>query len=318
MKKKIKLYILIFVPIICIILLVCCFSIYKYLRKNVQYIGTPETISLPLEKLMYNYQGKPVEIGIWNLNVKVNGIKCRLILDTGSPVSVLSKEFCQKHSLTGKKVSPFVFRSNIEDDNLLKVYAPLEVGNIKLAQSLFYATNLEHITNNASPPPAGVLGADFLNQYIYSINMRDGILKIISEADYDNIAGDKVPIAIRVDQIYINLDIDKKPVEFVLDTGCSISEVNGDDFKHLTRMPRKHSAPGFDINSNYSSVSDTIELPDFKFGTSTIKTPLFSVSEEDVNLIGANLLKHFNIVINPVTKCMIITPNCPHPTNNKN
>ncbi len=252
---------------------------------------------------------KPFDAGLWQLAAKVNGIECRLILDTGASHSALSKDFCRRHSLTGKKIWANPFTSNVKDDQLFQVNVPLEVGKIKVAESPFIAMNLEHWADDALVPLAGILGSDFLNKYIYSINMQDGILVIIREADYDKKGGVEMPIAIRNNLIYFNLDIEGKPVEFLLDSGRYVSDINESDFANSKGKYEKYSGTHFDINSTYLFEGHKVKLTGIKFGPVIFTNAEFRLSDE--NIIGVNALKWVNIVVNPLTKCMILTPSKP-------
>jgi predicted aspartyl protease len=306
MRKK-RVLCLIFTPIV-VMLLFGYFWYFKH-SENVQYIGSSETISLPLEHYMLADPNKPLDTGIWQLAAKVNGIECRLILDTGASHSALSKDFCRRHSLTGKKILANPFTSNVKDGQLFKVNVQLEVGKVKLAESSFIAMNLEHWADDALVPLAGILGSDFLNKYIYSINMRDGILGIIREADYDKNAGVEMPIAIRNNHVYFNLDIKGKTVEFLLDSGRYVSDIDESDFANLKGKYEKYSGSYFDINSTYLYEGQKVTLTGIKFGPAIFTNAEFRLSDE--NIIGVNVLKWVNVVVNPLTKCMILTPSNP-------
>ncbi len=309
MRMTSRMVTVISVPIVCTLLL----GWFTFFKKPIQietakYIGVQESVSIPLEKYLIKKPGKEkrYDIKLKLITVLINGIECRLILDTGASQTVLFKEFCKEHSIVGKKIRIDKKTSDVKVDQAYEANVQLELNKMQATVLPVMVLKNPFIVAEANVHAVGILGSDYLNQYIYSVNMQDDILRFIPEADYPNVAsGVEVPIEIRHNLIYFMLDIEGKLVEFILDTGRTISQVNKSDFKHKEIKHDSHKSLCIDINGQRLLTTDIIELTNIRFGSLQIVRADFSAMDE--NIIGANILELNEIIINPKKKRMIIS-----------
>ena len=106
------------------------------------------------------------------INLKVNGKKCRFLLDTGASHSVIDKSYFEKS--LGKKKLKTVKQSTTglhssTDESHFGILKELTVGKLTVKNYLVAAVDLRHVNLTYSsikkPKIQGILGSDILLKY---------------------------------------------------------------------------------------------------------------------------------------------------------
>jgi len=140
----------------------------------------PKTVTIPLYILSIQDDGYHVF-----LEVKINGIKVFMLLDTGASRTVLDMA-------TLKKIHSGIVMEENEDkatglgsddvENFVAALNTLEIGSLKISDYEVGVLDLTHV--NASyakiniPPVAGVFGSDILMAYNAIINYKKKTLRL--------------------------------------------------------------------------------------------------------------------------------------------
>src|SRR5258708_4743296 len=106
------------------------------------------------------------------INVKVNGKKCRFLIDTGASHSVIDKSYFEKNHASKKlktiKQSTTGLHSSTSESHLGKI-KEMAIGPLKVTNYQVAATDLDHVNLTYStikkPKIHGILGSDILLKY---------------------------------------------------------------------------------------------------------------------------------------------------------
>lgn len=106
------------------------------------------------------------------INLKVNGKKCRFLIDTGASKSVIAKDYYDKH-LSKKKLKTIKqettgLHSTVHETHI-GVIKELELGKQKVKNYTVAAIDLNHVNNTykmlKQPKIQGILGSDLMFKY---------------------------------------------------------------------------------------------------------------------------------------------------------
>lgn len=261
-----------------------------------RYVGVAKTFDLHLRRHVHSDDVSSSGTNLLLVPAKVNGLECLLILDTGASHSILSEKLFKSARLSGRRIR--VLRgSNLRSKYVIRTEASITVGDIELSKFPFIVLNLEHFSDGFSVAIQGVLGGNFLNKFVYSLNSRERILRFCAEGDIDKVG--TIPIEIRNNLIFHDLQINGKKLEFFLDTGYSNAQISRDDARGFDMELRENK--GFTLSINGKRQNDKeqefVTLRGFSIGNARVKSAEFPVG--DSNIIGINLLEPFIVTINP-------------------
>jgi predicted aspartyl protease len=262
-------------------------------------VGVAKTFDLHLRSPVHVNDVSSGGADVLLVPAKVNGLECLLLLDTGASRSILSEKLFKSIKLSGKRIR--VPRgSNLRSRYAIKTEASITVGDIELSKFPFILLNLEHFSDGFSVPIQGVLGGDFLNKFVYSLNVRERTLRFCAESDINNV--DTIPIEIRNNQIFHDLQIAGRKLEFFFDTGCSHAQISRDDARGFDTELREDKGVTLGINGKRQNdkEQEIATLRGFSIGNARVKSAEFPVG--DSNIIGINLLEPFIVTVNPKEK----------------
>lgn len=175
------------------------------------------------------------------LKVRVNGSKefLRFVLDTGSGMSVISEETAKKLGL--RPVARGGLARAVGGGGKFEIVygflSSVELGNVKVASVPVY---IRHFYDNRTPVD-GYLGLSVISKFIASVDYGERIFTLEKQSgdDYDQtpaaIAGairtDIVEIPVRTTSSgflsgEVRLEGIDKPLNFIVDTGASVSVVS--------------------------------------------------------------------------------------------
>jgi len=204
----------------------------RYLgNQGVLYSPNGNRTSMPFESI----DGRPL------LKVRVNGSKefLRFVLDTGSGMSVISEETAKKLGL--RPVARGGLARAVGGGGKFEIVygflSSVELGNVKVASVPVY---IRHFYDNRTPVD-GYLGLSVISKFIASVDYGERIFTLEKQSgdDYDQtpaaIAGairtDIVEIPVRTTSSgflsgEVRLEGIDKPLNFIVDTGASVSVVS--------------------------------------------------------------------------------------------
>ena len=115
------------------------------------------------------------------INVKVNGKRCRFLIDTGASRSVIDKSFFVKNvgkqHLKAIKQETTGLHSSVAESYLGKVKL-LEIGKLGIKNQTMAAIDLSHVNMTYAklkqPKIHGILGSDYMMHYKMIIDYGQG------------------------------------------------------------------------------------------------------------------------------------------------
>lgn len=115
------------------------------------------------------------------VNVKVNGKRCRFLIDTGASRSVIDKTYFEKHvgkrNLKTIKLETTGLHSSVPESHFGKVKM-LEIGKLAIKNQSIAAIDLSHVNMTYAklqqPKIQGILGSDYMMQYKMIIDYGQG------------------------------------------------------------------------------------------------------------------------------------------------
>jgi hypothetical protein len=287
------------------------FCIWRLSQSHNLFIGSlPEPCSIRLHKIETQVGNKSVDLLLRSVLVRVNDVDCLMLLDTGANQTVLSQEFCKKYSLTGKAYRIAPKNTNIKDTTDLRhLRGQLSVGSVTFDNFKFLELSSQQICPlKTGAPLAGILGTDFLNRFNYGLNFLDGFLELgVAERHADE-ERNRIPMAIRNNCLYIDLDIQNRPLEFLLDTGRNaplIAEKNLASFKGEISSANR---TWWDINGLHKETAKLLKLASVRLGSFTYQGITLQ-AWGDTNILSASMLKPLIITIYPSRKYMTLAAN---------
>ncbi|NQV34169.1 MAG: retropepsin-like domain-containing protein [Phycisphaeraceae bacterium] len=253
---------------------------------------------------------KSVDLLLRSISVRVNDINCLMLLDTGANQTMLSREFCKKHSLTGKSYRIAPKNTNIEDTaDLRHLRGQLSVGSVTFDNFKFLELGSQQICPfKTGTPLAGILGTDFLNRFNYSLNLLDGLLELGVTERHADVERNRVPMTIRNNNLYIDLDIHNRPFEFLLDTGRDAPSIAEKNLTSLRGETSSANRTWWDINRLHKETAKLLKLTSVRWGSFSYKGVTLQ-AWGDVNILSASMLRPLIMTIYPSRKYMTLAEN---------
>jgi len=185
----------------------------------------------------------------------------------------------------------------------------LSVGRVRFDNFQFLELSSQQICPlKTGTPLAGILGTDFLNRFNYRINLLDGFLTLgVAERPAD-VERNRVHMTIRNNCLYVDLDVQNRPLEFLLDTGRNAPLIAE---KHLTSLRGETSSANrtwWDINGLHKETARLLRLTSVRWGSFSYKGVTLQ-AWGDVNILSASMLRPLIMTIYPSRKYMTLAEN---------
>ncbi len=252
---------------------------------NPQFLLDRETVEVPLIN-DHGYQ--------WRVRAEVNGTEGEFILDSGTPVTVVTPQFARKAQLADaaeiegptNQIKPGRFAS----------ITLMRLGNA--SYGFFYAPlmNLDHLSSALKTEIDGIIGGNVLNRTAYRIDWQANLLTLYSHAPAA--PGDAIRANVRDNRVYLPAAINGQPAEFVLDTGAYCTTIARDEVDRL-RIPRekrkKIQAPQIDLYSERHMEQTQVVLDSLSLGP--LQLTDHPVLTWDYNALGVDLLSKFVLTV---------------------
>ncbi|HKQ99635.1 MAG TPA: aspartyl protease family protein [Pyrinomonadaceae bacterium] len=248
------------------------------------------------------------------LNVRVNGRKepLRFVLDTGSGISVISDETAKQLGLKEVARGGMARAVGGKFEIVYGFLESMELGEVKVENVPVYIRRFF----NDEVQVDGYIGLAAINKYVMTVDYGERVLSLKRQRSMNDSAALVSPASIEVPirttssgflSGEVHVEGVGKPLNFIIDTGASISVVSEKmmeldemhDYKHPTRM-RVYGAAGI------ADGVQTLVLPRVLLGSqSREKVDVAVLDLEPVNettgfvqsgIIGGNFLRHFRVV----------------------
>ncbi len=286
-------------------LLVCfLLAIIAGCTSNSRYLALPEQ-----QSFKFNPEDKVVLIP-----VTYEGKIYNFMIDTGASWIIFDKKY---EGILGKpikkeKVNVYYGHINLDFFKVEK----LSIGNINTDQYEVASMDLEKISNALELSIDGLIGMDFLRNYIIRIDFALGQISFLNKIDINDSFADKLRMKYNTGGIpVINGQVDSIPTEFMIDTGLipikfldyttfekvkadlTDSRVGEDCIRvnslHLGKKKytdlifhrAKASALGYDFLSQHSVIFD------FKHNYLYLKDSTQLKEKDELNMTGANIVR---------------------------
>lgn len=156
--------------------------------------------------------------GLLIVTASVNGVQGRFLLDTGASASVISSEFTTR---LGLSTWGFSAVTNIEKELRMARVTSLQIGKEVYRDFCVVVLDLSHYARVLEAPVDGVMGVNLLKQSPFSIDIGGACLSL----NITGLNGSQVPIAVKNDGLYMDVDIDGIDSIFRVDTGANNTRV---------------------------------------------------------------------------------------------
>jgi len=239
------------------------------------------------------------------IDVLVNGVEGKFIIDSGAGKSVLDRQFCDQHQLE-KKGDLKAHGLGDESEVMSFVSSDtLSFKGVTLKNQVFVAINLSHMfIDTIGIKVDGLLGFDFFSRFITKIDYAKERLSIYDPSNFIYQGeGSVIPFEIKDNLINIPLTIDDEyTCNWTIDTGAS----NLSFHYPFAKENDFHTRKG--LFSTVSGVGGkhlfkTVRFKKIQIGHFTIDQPLISFPDNEVKgafaaktvsgNLGNYLLKHF-------------------------
>jgi len=308
--KKNTVYCLVIVSAACLTCATVAYKLFEF-RNAGKIFHLTEPCTIKLEKLLTRRGDKLSDTWLKSIPVRVNGIDCLMLLDTGFSRTMLSTEFCNKHALTGRRVRVDRENSDIDIESMVEIRGRLSVGTVVLDNFPYLQHDLTEMLrffNGSHQPIMGVLGSDFLNKFNYSINVRDGLLSLGLEEAAQNEVSFKLPITVLENLLFIDIAIQGKSFSFMLDTGASLPLINTKAFALCKGEVREIGTEQFTVCGVSRGKQKFTRLSGVSLIPGLHREILFQI-DEGPNTVSLEMLKEWIVAVYPANGYILLTPN---------
>lgn len=258
---------------------------------------------------------------------KVNGVKGKFIIDTGSDLLLLDSTFLHFSHLynSNLKKANFSAVGNINPEvDIITDGIYLSIGKDSSLNSYVPISDLKSVGGDDID---GLISWDFFNHRALEINYENEYIRILNKIDLPDISEYSVipmkflkyhffiPLTVKVnDSIIIKGD-------FLIDTGSPGSILTSPVAKKNNLVKNinnkvlyysNHGGLG-EESSGFDFIADFVQISDFHFGDVTMSYSLdysgMLANEEYAGIIGNNILERFDLIFDFINDKLYIRPN---------
>ncbi len=229
---------------------------------------------------------------------RINGRNVNLLVDTGSSLPAISKDFVQRYNLD---VSAAKFQNPDGGETEIDVVRPgqFSVGKLRTRESVFFVLDTVLASEIVQREVDGIVGGGFFNGNRYSISFKDNFISY-GRFSIENI--NMHPLEIVQQYLYAEVNVNGIVDKFIIDSGGLQTQISMDlaeralgDLSNLVFSDRVRIT--VDGISNVR-VAHAI-VPSFSFGDVLVKDFPVLISDYTRNIIGIDLLKNGILTIDP-------------------
>jgi hypothetical protein len=274
----------------------------------------------------------------FELETKIEGIKCKMQLDSGFPFTCLTDTFIKKNKLfTGKVISFKNFDPKLTFDGCYSHIRNVLVNVKGLGKMVFPKCYIEIIktqkelnklkdVSESQLPFAGYLGFDFLMNKIFEVNYRKNLLVFYSSHKELPVKYNKISyndFIIEKNSILLPVSVNNQKVYALYDTGSSRFTIilSNDLFRKITNTPLnklryiRSVRPDFITRTYYLTKKLELSMGSMKLNSRIeLYTPSVSYNEysfpanfRQSAILGNELFNDKIIIFNTITKKFAIT-----------
>jgi len=268
-----------------------------------------------MEKATSDVHSFPIESidGIIVLNVKVNGVEGRFILDNGFSICALDQNFAKKASVTFQKIGSVNDANNNTVELLETRIESIAVGTFNLKNSI--VNQLETALFLPCDSIDGVLGATFINKVNWKIDFEQKTASI-SKEEFESV-GQVLEFSTGRNNISTTqVEINGKSLKTMIDFGYQgYIQLNKKNF--FTNDIRQQAEVRVGIQSlsvsglgNIDTTYLLTKIPVSQSGKSFLETSELVLKSNlcEEAIIGINYFENYEVIINNSSHQYILTP----------
>lgn len=270
----------------------------------------------------------PIEVvfgGLIFVKVSINDQPMSFVFDTGAEATVLNSSRVSKLGLQGVGT----FATGAGGGDVVVSYVPgvtTKVGGAAVANQIVAAILLDDLETPLGRPIDGILGYDFISQFVIEIDYANQQMRLFDRAKYHHTgAGKPIPITLEDSTPYVDATVEvpqrgQLPGHFVVDTGC-LCDVQlftpfVDDNKLLEALPDAKQT-GFSAGAGGATQEVSTTLPSVTIGGEVVKQVRADLNRdktgatadpESAGLLGSLTFKRFVLVLDYRNKQVYLDP----------
>ncbi len=234
------------------------------------------------------------------LEGRINGRTANLLVDTGSSLPAISKNFVERHGLT---VSSEQIQNSGVNEASIDVIRPrrFSIGKLRARESVFFVLDTEFASEIAQREVDGIVGGGLFNNNRYSISFKDSFIRY-GEFSIENI--NMYPLDIVQQYLYVSVAIDGVADRFLVDSGGLQTQISLElaerilgDLSSLNFSDRVRIT--VDERSEVRVASAV--MPSLSFGDVLVEDFPVLVADYSRNVIGVDVLKMGVLTVDPVS-----------------
>lgn len=227
---------------------------------------------------------------------KINGVEGTFIVDTGCSHSVISEAMLQRLKL-GEQTRTIQTAGNVSNNRqkLVRINTLAVSGN-KFSDFDALIISLAHFTKPLGQEISGFIGSNLLSASPYTIRLRDQTIVFGTPEKPE--AGVKARMLLITGRPGFEMTVNKREkVKFIIDSGATESIMP--KALYQGESVKRQGPVEVDINKNQGSRMREYAQPDTMIigGEKVEAIALKLTTSQNVGLLGADFLKHYNIFV---------------------
>ena len=305
--------------------IIFCILLFAFCQLPVAFCQSPEILLQPQAKLITTFPFKQYSGGVMVIQAKLGNIHDSLnfILDTGSGGISLDSATCSEFNIAttasdttisgigGIRKVPFVF------DETLHLQG-LDVKHLN-----FHVNNYEVLTSVYGEKIDGIIGYSFFSRYIVAINFDSGYIEVFNPGKMDYPRGGTTlhPVFTALPIQWVNIKDQKKMgYNFYFDTGAGLCLLLSEQFAKDSSVLLSKRKPvitqaqgvGGKLQMRITVIKE-VKIGPYRFRQvpAYLYNDVYNVTAFPFTggLIGNDLLRRFNLIINYPKREIHLLPN---------
>lgn len=234
------------------------------------------------------------------LEARINGRTANLLVDTGSSLPAISRDFVERH---GFEVSSEQMQNSGLNETSIDVFRPrrFSIGRLRARESIFFVLDTQFASEIAQREVDGIVGGGLFNNNRYSVSFKDNFIKY-GAFSIDNI--NMHPLEVVQQYLYANVAIDGVVDRFLVDSGGLQTQIT---LELAERILGDLSSLDFSdrVRITVDGRSDVrvahAVMPSLLFGDVLVEDFPVLVADYTRNIVGIDLLRMGVLTVDPVS-----------------
>lgn len=255
------------------------------------------------------------------LNVKIRNDQYNFLFDTGA-FTVISSELKDKiNAQKSNIIFEAVDANNVKSKMDVFTTNTIKVGDLSINDVNFSFADISWMSSRACKKISGILGANMMKDKIWQINFKNKTLTI-SDKTETNLSSGSVNIPFTEENFTgvpkIEVKIRGQLLDYIFDTGSGTSFSLNQQFYNKIKDNDFLTFEGF-LSQSLNSISKgerQVDMMEVQFGDVNIGNQIIDSSLETKNLVGTKFMENYLVVLDFISKKIILNPNGNQPEYN--